>query len=236
MSEITPPPPFIVPKSNDLKNRNIELIISNFGLQAVKTIGFVAGQKLFSDSLESRDSGQYQIGKVENNDGIPSESGWNRAAVNASFLGNLVFDQFYFDKFTWVDLKGLSHGVPAVFLDFVLFEITQSKNIITTPLQGYNGTVKEYISDGDYQIKIRGAVVDENAMRYPQEQVNNLYEVCKANQAVPVVSSFLQLFGIYEIVITDFAFPQREGFRNTQMFEITAISDAPINLIITNTQ
>lgn len=226
-----------ISQQGDLQNRQIEVILSGFGLQAVKAVGFAAGKAAFARELNhDRNSGPFNIGAPDDQDQIPAESGWDRAALSASFLGNIVFDQFYFEKFTWPDLNGFDHSVPAVFLDLVLFEISQSKNIITTALQGYNGTVKEYISDGDYQIKIRGAVVDKNPMRYPKEQVQNLYEVCKANRAVPVVSQYLQLFGIYDIVIKDFSFPQREGTRNTQFFELDCISDAPIILIITNTQ
>lgn len=226
----------IIKSNTALGNRQLEVILTGFGLQKIKTVSFIAGEKAFSKQLTGRNQTQYNIGALDNNDGIPADSGWDRNALSASFLGNPVFDQFYIDKMDWVDLDGRSHGDPQFFIDLALFEISQSRNIITTALQGYNGTVKEYISDGDYFIKIRGALVDKNPMRYPKEQMQTLIDISKANIAVPVVSDFLQLFGIYNMVIKELSFPQKEGFRNTQLFEIDALSDAPINLILTNTQ
>ena len=39
-----------------------------------------------------------------------------------------------------------------------IITINQEKNIVTTPLQGRDGTIKEYISDGDFTISVDAAV------------------------------------------------------------------------------
>jgi len=217
LTVVNPPKPTLKGKALSIADKQ-KLILSNAGLQSIKTAGFVLGN-IFLGSPETRDSEE-------------KLAGWDRSAVQASFLGLPTFDQFYFNKFEWTDLQGIKHAVPQVYIDSLLCEIMQSKNIITTSLQGYNGTVKEYISDGDYVVKLRGALVDASPFRYPKEQVNNLLQVCQANQAVPITSNFFFLFGIYNIVITDFNFPQITGTMNTQYFEISAISDAPIELIV----
>ena len=106
-----------------------------------------------------------------------------------------------------------------------------SKNIIKTAIQGRNGTVKEYISDGDYDITLRGMLTSQNASQYPLEEFNRLLKLCELNEALTIVSDYIQLFGIYDIVIDSSSFPQREGFQNTQLFELKCVSDKPIELI-----
>ena len=59
--------------------------------------------------------------------------------------------------------------------------------------------------------------------------------------SLQVTSEFLNHFGVIsptglsgidEDVITDYNFPQQEGFRNQQLFNCKMISDTPIELII----
>lgn len=112
----------------------------------------------------------------------------------------------------------------------VLIEVSQSKNIVTTAVQGLSGTVKEYISDGDYQLNIKGALVNQFS-EYPLDDAQKLVELFQFQNALQCVSPFLQLFGIYNLVVTDYRLPQQEGFQNVQLFECNAISDKPIELI-----
>jgi hypothetical protein len=93
--------------------------------------------------------------------------------------------------------------------------------------------VKEYISKGDYQITIRGALVSPSSLRYPEEEVAQLKEYLEAETAIGVASRFLDdVFNIQTIVIESFSFPQMEGTQNVQLFEISAVSDDPIELTV----
>jgi hypothetical protein len=91
--------------------------------------------------------------------------------------------------------------------------------------------VKEYVSDGDYQITVRGFLVENSPYDYPAEQVRELLRLCRVQAAIQAVSPFLQLFQVYDVVITDYRLPQLEGFQNMQPFELVCISDTPIELI-----
>jgi hypothetical protein len=122
-------------------------------------------------------------------------------------------------------------------MDTVLIDVSQEKQIIKTNIQGVSGTVKEYISKGDYQIKVRGALVEENGRRYPEEQVSQLREYLEVEASIGIASRFLNdIFGVNEIVVEGFSFPQVEGFQNTQFFEFSAISDDPIELTVLNNE
>lgn len=115
-------------------------------------------------------------------------------------------------------------------INTVLFEVNQSKNIVRTEVQGRSGTVKEYISNGDFEVTVRGALVDPNALVYPEQQVKVLKEILDAPVALAVNSKFLGLFGIYSLVVQSVTWKQIEGFHNVQFFEFRAWSDTPIEL------
>lgn len=125
------------------------------------------------------------------------------------------------------------HPITRERMDFltVLFEVHQTKNIDTVAVTGLNGTIKTYVSDGDFDIRMRGMLIADNPNDYPIEEVKQLTELLKQPLSIEVVCDYLQLFGIYNLVIQDYNFPQSEGTQNTQVFEINALSDAPIELI-----
>jgi hypothetical protein len=112
-----------------------------------------------------------------------------------------------------------------------LVTVGNTKNIIETTLQGRNGTVKEYISDGDYQIKIEGRIYGKGMNNYPQGEVQNLHAICLAPQAINITSTFLKMFNIEDIVIKSYNIDQQEGVRNCQPFILNCVSDYPLILL-----
>lgn len=122
--------------------------------------------------------------------------------------------------------------IPGQKLDLgtVLVDIQMTKIIVTTPINGRNGTVKEYYSDGDYLVSLRGALVNLNGTNYPYNEFRLLNELLKAKVSLKVTSEFLSLFPIYNLAVTDYTFPQEEGLTNTQLFQINGLSDIPLEL------
>lgn len=161
--------------------------------------------------------------------------------VPTTYLGTPVFSNLELIPGEYVNKDGDSikygggPGSDNFRIDTVLIDVSQQKQIIKTPIQGVSGTVKEYISMGDYQIKVRGALVDQSAQRYPQEQAQQLREFLEVEDTIGVASRFLNdIFEVQDIVIESFSFPQVEGFQNVQLFEFSAISDDPIELTVIN--
>jgi hypothetical protein len=115
-------------------------------------------------------------------------------------------------------------------IDCVLFDVTMEKNIVRTAISGRDGTVKEYISDGDYNVKISG-IIESLDRSYPEADVIKLIEICKAKSNIKVFSWYLQMFGIYELTLGRPHFPQKRSRINQQAFEIPAWSDTPIELL-----
>lgn len=116
-------------------------------------------------------------------------------------------------------------------LDNVVITVSMAKNIVKTAINGRKGTVKEWVSDGDYSVAITGALYGRSN-KYPKQEVDALLEVLQSNVSIKCQSDFLDLFGIYQMVIESFSMPQSQGQLNVQPFEISAISDQPIELLI----
>ena len=114
--------------------------------------------------------------------------------------------------------------------------ISRAKNIVTTQMVGMDGTVKEYINEGDYQINIvvgvaavrNGVIVDE----YPEDGLRELRAFFDEKEAIDVHSTFLELFDIGRIVIKNFSVSQ-DTASNYQSVSISAMSDGDYDVYST---
>lgn len=192
---------------------NFQYILSNFGLQYLRPKFYGNGKALEHQAKD------YQFQQWSDNpvkmDNAPD------GQVVKGWLGTPVWSD--------IILKG---GDITLQLLTVLCVVNMQKNIVKTVIQGRNGTVKEYISDGDYQIQIVGGFFDQQKDRYPIEKVQDLITICKLSEAVEVYSPFLQLFNIYEIVIESYEIPQDKGKQNSQLFNLKCVSDEPLPLTL----
>jgi hypothetical protein len=116
----------------------------------------------------------------------------------------------------------------ALRIDTVIMTVDQTKNIVKTPIQGRNGTVKEYISDGDFMVSIQGVLISPYPLVFPKEDIDLFVKYCKLNEQLPVASFFLELFGITDIVIEHYKVGEKLGSRNEVPFQIDALSDKAI--------
>jgi len=194
---------------------SFQLLANTFGLAAVKPKVYAAG---VGKPLETN-AGDYPESEVTittrlNTGGLDQEV--------TSYLGTPVFADLI--------LKADEQD-EGINIQTVMFEVEQQRNIVTTAVQGRNGTIKEYISDGDYSVQIRGLLVDADPYTYPADQVQTLRDLLVLPQSLVVVSGFLQLFQIYNLVVTGWRMFQIEGFQNIQAFELQCISDVPVELI-----
>ena len=196
-----------------------EIVLKGFGLQALKAIYY-----------------NTQINTEEQDENTPDPG-------VTSYLGTPVFAQLLFIPGKYKDVKGEEvlygeilkndYNKENFVVNTVLIDVSQQKQIIKTNIQGVSGTVKEYISKGDYQVTIRGALVSESSVRYPEEEVTQLVEYLEAETSIGVASRFLDdIFNIQNIVVESFSFPQVEGTQNVQLFEVSAVSDQPIELTV----
>lgn len=131
----------------------------------------------------------------------------------------------------YTDKNGNKITIPVVTFQAILISLSYPRNIVKTEIQGRDGTVKEYIGEGDAQISFRGVITGGNG-RYPSDEVQPLIDLIKAPIAIPVVCTWLNDKGIHNIVFEDRTLDQEEGGYSYQTFVLQAISDTPQELLI----
>jgi hypothetical protein len=165
--------------------------------------------------------------KTEQIKGVQKDPQLYKSALNTPVLINLKFSSV-----SYTDLNnGYQRITDELIFDTVLCTVSQAKKIVKTEIQGRDGTVKEYIGLDDYHIAINGIIVGSNGQR-PMTQILALKKMLDAPISIPVVSSFLNNLGIYNVVIEDYTLPQEAGGWSKQDFTINAISDSPVELFI----
>jgi hypothetical protein len=164
-------------------------------------------------------------------------------AVNygKSELGTDVYSQVTFgsavgenpeETHLYTGVDGLTYAIPKITFQAILISVSFPRNIVKTEIQGRNGTVKEYIGEGDAQISFRGVITGKNG-HYPRDEVNALKMLIKAPVSIPVVSDYLNNLDIYNIVFDGRSLEQEEGGYSYQAFSLNAMSDYPVELHIT---
>ena len=135
-----------------------------------------------------------------------------------------------FKKHDWLAVPTLTAlelrcGGQEIKLKECICLVTLEKNIVQTALQGRNGTIKEYISDGDYQVEIAAALTAEHD-DYPKEELKKLMNILQMNESIDVSANndFLNLFGINNLIVKSYGFNQ-ETHSNRQTFTVCCLSD-----------
>ena len=169
---------------------------------------------------------------IFNTDLVQLEQSEQQSYLNTNVFSNLIFepDPATGQLGTFTDIDGVDQTFSGLRIDTVLFQVGQSKNIVKTSVQGFNGTVKEYTSDGDFEINVAGSIVGENPNEYPETDVQTLIKLLSIPEPLEITSEFLSFFGITNVVVESYAMQQNAGFRNVQPFTIRMLSDRPIEL------
>ncbi len=171
---------------------------------------------------------------------ITFEDSINLPFLGFSSLGTLIYSNIVFGNPTniYTDIYNNIYTFEQIIIYNVLMNVTQTKYIVKENTQGADGTVKDYISLGDYQIDIsiflssfdQNNGVNANGV-YPKNAVDNIIKMLKYPSAIPVESWYLNQFGINNIVIDNFNFPQVPGGISQQQVNIQAISETQNSFI-----
>jgi len=156
--------------------------------------------------------------QLKGND-VTSEDLLNSGTVDA--FGQKVFSDIKFDL-----------GNDTVVISRSVIEVNRQHTIVSTPLQGRDGTVKEYISAQDWAITVRGSVQTQDLEKYPLAEVRKIVRMMSKGERIDVISEYLALFDIHSMVLESDNYPQADGQQNIQNFELRFLSDKDLPLIL----
>ncbi|MCD8266400.1 MAG: DUF6046 domain-containing protein [Prevotellaceae bacterium] len=167
----------------------------------------------------------------------PSWDGHGNPITTGDLTSPITDRSYWQDRYALCELTFENEKGSQLVMNDAIVSISRSKNIVSTQMVGREGTVKEYINDGDYEISIvvgiaavrDGVIVDE----YPSDGIRQLREYLKRQTALGVHSEFLDLFDINSIVIKSFSVSQ-DTASNYQVINISALSDDEYNIYSTD--
>ncbi|MFH6995549.1 DUF6046 domain-containing protein [Flavobacterium sp. FlaQc-48] len=138
-----------------------------------------------------------------------------------------VFAPLVFEPLVKNDLN-----LPSLRVDAVTVNLNRSKTIKKESVDGRDSTIKEHITNGDFNIGIEGLIASETGDEYPKEKLFLLKQFLNAPYALRVTHAILNRFGIYELVVDSYSIPSISGTKNIQKFTANATSDETVELII----
>lgn len=152
-----------------------------------------------------------------------TETGYDKIGM----YGLPVWDTVTLQTDAYINDKGETVPITKLELEIALVEINNNRNIVKTSVAGRNGTIKEYMSDGDDAVTIRGSLTTKYSNLPPYDLINKYKFITRSPLALTVLSNFINYMGIYNLVIEDAKIKQREGMRNVYDYEISCSSDIP---------
>ncbi len=112
-----------------------------------------------------------------------------------------------------------------------IVDFRRSKIKRKTPISGGSGTVKELYGLDDWQIRIRGLMMDQDG-KFPEKTITQLLAFEGVTDAIGVSGKLFNLLSIYSIDINEITLPQQPGYPNLRPFVIMAESTQPVELIL----
>jgi hypothetical protein len=103
-------------------------------------------------------------------------------------------------------------------------DCSNTKNIVSTAINGLNGTIKEWIAEGDVAINVEVTLLGEGN-QYPTEKVERLTALLRKNESLQIENETLNnVYGVERIVITSWGITPTKAF-NYQTISFNAVSD-----------
>jgi hypothetical protein len=173
-----------------------------------------------------------QFGNAE-----PEEEQFDKTSI----FGTPIYSNLEIPAGEYVDLDGNPVQYEGVRIDTLMFDVSLEKNVVRTQISGRNGTIKQFISDGDFVINCTGIITGRSSAENngfsvstvvgaPEEEIRKLKAICSVPREIEVVSEFLDFFDITTVVIVAPSFAQKEGSRGEIFFQMQMYSDTPIEL------
>ena len=136
-----------------------------------------------------------------------------------------------FEAGSYENSRGQTIQFPAIDLSTALVSVSQGKRIVTTVVDGQDGSVKEYIGLDDYIVQVFGMVTGSNGVEPVQQRID-LNKMLTAPVPMEVVCPYLQNLGIHLLIVESYDLPQDPGGVSYQKFNITFRSETPKELRI----
>lgn len=212
---------FFIGMNEEIEQLGKEIFIPKVTLEQGLEVGARFGAELAINAAGIANQSKPKVNPFNSSILAENEMQDSRVFAATDIETSVVFDSVKYGDIT----------TPTLVLSQILISVTFPRNIVKTTIQGRNGTVKEYIGEGDASISFRGVLTAKNGGN-PKDQIADLKKIISAPVAIPVGCAYLQNLGIYSVVFEDRTLEQEEGGFSYQAFTLNAVSDTPQEILI----
>lgn len=107
-------------------------------------------------------------------------------------------------------------------------ELTRPRKIVETDVFGRDGMIEEFIGLDDWNMIIRGLIINYESTDYPEEKVKELQRVCELPTSwIPCSGTLFSILDIRYLSIHRLDLIPSLGYSNMQAFQIDAKSKIP---------
>lgn len=116
-------------------------------------------------------------------------------------------------------------GGEAMEIGLAVASVSRERRIVSTALTGRDGTVKEYINEGDWSVSLTLELMGEDGEdEWPGDKLTELRKILEAKERIEVASEFLKVFDITHVVVKSWSVMQETEW-NAQTVTVSAVSD-----------
>ncbi len=115
-------------------------------------------------------------------------------------------------------------------------EFVRAKNITKSAPSTASGTTKELWAFGDWDVTIRGLILDSEPNFFPEGQLRQLLRWEKVVDAIEVAGDMFTYLGITRLVMERLSIGRVAGSPNVIPFQMQCVSDEPLELSILSNQ
>lgn len=119
-------------------------------------------------------------------------------------------------------------GAEPLVLTSPIIQANQTKQVLTTALVRHDGTVKEHVSLGDWQISIKGLFCSHEEKK-PIAELVRLLNYVRTAREIEMVNPYINALGVHSVVVTALDLPH-SPFANIITYQLSLLSDKPFEL------
>lgn len=139
--------------------------------------------------------------------------------------GGVIPADDYSGSFYETDISlGTTEAVNDITLIAATCSVTKTYRVVSTPVTGRNGSVKESVGAEDYEVRIDVDLVSDTD-QYPDDAVETVVRLTSSDTSLYVDSDYLRLFDITRLAPTSIEITDQQTYQNSQHVKLTFSSD-----------
>ena len=150
--------------------------------------------------------------------------------VQTSNLPVTMKSVFRIEGFYYLNEENVNTFFQGIEFPSAIVEVSATQLWAKNKVNGRQGTVKQFLGLGDYEISVEAVVVSENGRDYPEKQMKTWQNIFQVGKELSVTYQHLQVFGIDTVIINSFTINQKKGHEGTYEFSFSLSSHSTINL------